>query len=92
MQMRCNRLGRFAISEDTLRGNWRDLLVLFAQVVVVDARARWDRRTVEYTGYSDLFEELPDAFSAPNYEFTFTRNLDGRVDIKAEKSKDQNAL
>ena len=87
-----NKIGRFAISGDALRGNWRDLLLLFAQVVVVDARHRWDRDTVEYMGYSDLFDEIPDTCEAPNYEFIFTRNLDERVDIKAERSKDQNAL
>jgi len=90
--MQCNRIGKFAISDDTLRKDWRELLVLFAQVVVVEAQHNWGRQTVEYTAYSDLFEEVDVFCVPPNYEFTFARNLDGRVDIKAEKSKNQDYL
>lgn len=93
--MRSNRLGRFRISEESLRKDWRELLLLFAQVVPVQITHDWSQRANEYLGYSDLFEEfeeISDAHAAPLYDLTFTRNLDGGGDIKAEKSKDPYAV
>lgn len=87
-----NRLGRFRISGQTLRHEWRDLLLLFAQVVPVAIRHDWSSQGNDYTGYSDLFEEISDGMMPPFYEFEFTRHLDGRVDITCKRATDPEAL
>ena len=81
------RLGRFEIRDCELR-RWRDLMPLFAGMVVVDVRRRWDTASAEYLAYSDLFEESNEATEAPWYSFTFERTLSGEILTKCTKGKE----
>lgn len=77
------RIGRFKISHDLIWQDWRNLLALFAQVVVVRAESRFLWNQIEYEGYSDLFDETPEGCCAPEYRIEFSKQENGVIAIKA---------
>ena len=80
----CRRFGRFEVSRDLAIGeNWRGLLVLMSQVVVVKAEFNVDTDTFSYLAVSDLFEEVDPFVDAPWYSFMFIREGDGPVRIQS---------
>lgn len=84
-----NRLGQFKISAALLRnpgpGGWKNLMPLFAHMVVVRAEFIYATDVIEYTAQSDLFEVSPDHCLPAEYEIIATRKEDGTLDISAKK-------
>jgi hypothetical protein len=70
------------VSRDLAIGeNWRGLLVLMSQVVVVKAEFNVDTDTFSYLAVSDLFEEVDPFVDAPWYSILFLREEDGTVRV-----------
>ncbi len=64
-------LGRFRIPKEQLN-NWKALLPLMAQCLIVQARFDFSRDGMEYEALSDLFEPIGIAFDAPLYVIEFS--------------------
>lgn len=65
-----NRLGFFELSYAAIEA-WPDLLQFMGQIVVVDARASYVGRAIQYLGYSPLFAPVPLGHEAPEYVVCF---------------------
>jgi hypothetical protein len=78
-------IGRFFISRQSVY-DWRSLMPVFSQIVVVDARAHFALDLIEYCGFSDLFEAIEEGVMPPLYDFEFTRTLSGEILTKCKKS------
>ncbi len=80
-----HKLGRFKVSEEFIRRDWRSLLQLFANFVIVDAKWNFATRSVEYLAFSELFEEIEDGVEAPDYAIEVTKHHGDRLTFKASK-------
>lgn len=82
------RLGRFKVTRELLH-DWRTLLPAFSQMVVVQTHFNYATDVVEYTAYSDLFEEIDRHTVPPLYEFEFQRTLSGEIMVSCKQTKDE---
>jgi hypothetical protein len=64
--------------------DWKLLLPLMAQVVVVRCEQLYWNDCFEYTALSELFEPVPIGMFPPMYRIIFTRDED-RLMVRAEK-------
>ena len=70
------RLGRFIVGHVTLHHDWRSLLPLMAQVVILRAESLYHLEAIEYLALSDAFAEVGPNDAPPLYEVTY-RQLNG---------------
>src|SRR4051812_46001832 len=84
------RIGRFNISPNLMRHDWRKLQKFMREVVVVSAYYDYARNEISYTAISDLFELVPALMKAPFYtlEFKSIRVLQADHAIQFELSND----
>jgi hypothetical protein len=73
--MNKNKLGTFTIARALLL-RWSEILPIMGNFVIVHAEPRWDLDEVQYIAYSELFEEIPEHTSAPQYQITVTPSKD----------------
>ena len=76
------RVGRFRITHNLMTDDWRTLLPFFAQVVVVRAESHY-LGWIDYTGFSDLFEEIDEGVEAPEYIINVEKRDDGSLSFNA---------
>jgi len=69
------RVGMFTIKDKEIKTNPELCLSVFSNVVVVRAEYMFAYGGIEYTGISDLFEQLIEGDAVPNYELIFENNL-----------------
>jgi hypothetical protein len=79
------RLGRFIVGHATLHHDWRSLLPLMAQVVILRAESLYHLDGIEYLALAEAFDEIEMSEQPPLYDvacryneqnkevFTFTR-------------------
>lgn len=65
------RIGKFRISHALLDNNWQKLLPIMATVVIVRAESLYERKCVEYVGYSMQFDLVQEGVKTPEYTATF---------------------
>lgn len=64
-----NRIGRFKISRDLIRGdNNEDLLKLFAKTIIMRAEYKFSKDVIEYTALSPLFRVKEASEAIPEYK------------------------
>lgn len=73
-----NKLGTFRITQDTLVRIGEEetaliLSLLMAQVVIVRAESDYASRTIEYTAYSNGFDDVPIGQKPPVYQWVVTK-------------------
>lgn len=69
------RRGKFFVSMDAIDDFARKHLPeLWQNFVVVDARANYMSRTVEYCAYSPLFDEISYGEIVPTYDIVISKN------------------
>lgn len=69
------QIGRFRIDNVYVQNDWRELLVLLADVVIIRAEHRFDMRAIEYVGFCERFEEVEDGAQVPEYELDIETGL-----------------
>jgi hypothetical protein len=62
------RIGRFRIGRNEIGRGWRNLLPIMGNFVIVRAEMKYSTDAIEYTGFSDLFEEVEEFCEPPLYE------------------------
>lgn len=70
------RPGRVQVDRETIEGNPEDVREILGQILIVEARPRFIQGDVEYTGYSEHFEEQEDENNVPLYEIEITQDGD----------------
>lgn len=68
------KIGNFRVSVDMMRMDWRKILPLFEQMVVVRAECIYADMSFHYTAFSELFEEIEESIAPPDYEILVTRH------------------
>jgi hypothetical protein len=76
------RLGKFTLDLEVFK-RWEELPPLFGNFVIVEARYRYDLRSIEYIAYSGLFDVIDPGVSAPEYLLEIALMPDGPAVIKA---------
>jgi hypothetical protein len=69
------RVGRFSIDFHFLEYQPSRLLPLFAQIVVLDARARFSTNAIEYEALCEQFDRLEPGIMAPEYTLMVTQSV-----------------
>lgn len=67
-----NRRGRFRISHDVLRRDYRAAMAALEDVLVVRAESLFGSDCIEYVGYCPSFEPVERGAEAPFYEAQLT--------------------
>jgi hypothetical protein len=62
-----SKIGKFRIRRDWLTDPKQILIDFLSQVCVLEANYRFDTDSVEYTGYCDEFDYVPQNVAAPSY-------------------------
>lgn len=78
-------IGRFKITGELLRRDWRKLLPVFSLMVVVRAEFMYVHDHLEIVAHSDLFAALPDGEMVPDYNIICTQTPEGAVAFSAER-------
>ena len=62
------RVGTFEISYDLIKLNWRDVLLLMRDVIIVRAEMMVHKNSIEYIAYSPKFEICEEGIISPLYQ------------------------
>lgn len=68
-----NRIGKFSISLRAVENNWRSLLHIFSNFVIVRAEYIIEKGVIEYVALSPLFDAIGEGLQPPYYELDVTR-------------------
>ena len=80
-----NRIGKFSISDALIEQSLGEIMkTIFTRVFITRAEHLYNRREIEYVGYCDLFVPNKAGCRAPEYQFTFHKQLDGTLLIDVQ--------
>lgn len=82
------RMGRFAISHDSIKSGVDGLLEIFGKVIVLRAESIYHTQAIEYIAISPLFDVVEPELDPPSYKFIVTdAEIDGEIvrEVKAER-------
>jgi hypothetical protein len=82
-----NRPGRVYVSRDVLQDNPDEVREILGQILITDARARMIQNDIEYSGYSEQFEEQEDHNNIPVYDINITQDDDGNMSVEFVKDE-----
>lgn len=79
-----HRMGKFEISDSILHNVklHGDLKFIFSHMVVINAEPSGTSVSIEYTAYSDLFDEIPLGQKVPHYLVGLNTGKDGKIRIR----------
>lgn len=81
-----NRIGKFRITDALIELSLKEIMnKIFSRVFIVKAEHLYDQRTMEYTGYCDLFEPQEFGYYASEYSFEFSKQPDGTILVSVKK-------
>lgn len=83
-ETRTHPIGRFRVSIEIVRDNWKELIPLMSQMVVVECKSNFDTDTFDYVALSELFEMWPKYQEAPQYRIVAHKD-NGVISFTAEK-------
>ena len=81
-----SRRGRFRITRACIRHDPTRFFPFFAEMIIVEAQARWENDCVEYLAISPRFAAVPEGNIAPFYDVTGIKNADGSCTYQIEPS------
>ncbi len=75
------RIGKFFIQFHMIDSGWKNLVPIMSHVVVISARALYERNAIEYVAFSDLFDEVDPSIETPEYTTVLTMLRDGSTKL-----------
>jgi hypothetical protein len=82
------KIGVFVVDHSFIDDHLAELKKLFKDVLVVRAESNYAHGFIEYTGISELFEEVPLGQMATKYNVIFNRNKDKDGEVTFEFRKE----
>jgi hypothetical protein len=75
------------MTRELITRGWPDCLAFFSKFAPIGIEWNW-QGIATYTGFSEMFDPVPEGIETPLYMIIFTRHEDGRITFTAEKEKE----